>query len=365
VKFTIAKKDLVPDASTAASAAAKKPSMPSIGNVMIRATDGGVVMKGTDLFVGARVSRACDVAEEGAVLVLAKQFADACRALPDGDVTVRIDGNRLELKGGKTKHRIPWSDVAEYPALPECPDDAFSPVQASTVGACIAGAAHAMFVGEDSTRASYAGVHVKIEDCACTAQASNGHVAARRESQCATGATFEALIPYKAIGDLRKLIDGAKDGDIEIASRDGYVFARHGLTTISMRLTGELFPVVGASRVFSLPFNDHATFHRETTIEALKRVLFAATGDFAHVDFDFEPGTMKMRVGDDSEEEVSVDYAGAKFSIRLPGGGVVNALSAMTHDEIAMRLRTPLDPVAFVPADGGGNIQIVVPARAA
>jgi DNA polymerase-3 subunit beta len=365
MKFVIAKRDLAHDASAAASAAAKKPSMPVIGNVMIRAASDGVSFSGTDLFLGARVTRACNVVDEGSVLVLAKQFSDACRALPDGDVTVRIDGNRLEIKSGKVKHRIPWTSAGDYPSLPECDDDAFVAVPAATLGACVGSVSHAMFVGDDVTKANVAGVHVRIADCACVAMATNGHAAAMRSVECPSGAVLDVMIPYKSIADLRKIADAAKDGDVYIAHAPGYLFVRHDVTTISIRLTGEAFPNAAMTRILAMSFKGRVLLARESLIDVLKNVLVNASGEFSHVDFTIAPGSIGLKtVSDgDSTGEMDVDYAGDLLSIRLSGSAVVNALAAMTHDVVAMCVRSSLEPVTFVPSEVDGAAQVVMPAR--
>lgn len=362
MKFSIAKKDLVSAVMPPSNAAAKKPSMPVLACIKIDVVGDVVTFTGTDLFVGSRVHTPCSTKVPGSVAVPAKQFADACRALPDGEVSIRLDDKKVELKCGKTKHLIPWQPANEYPALPECSET--TAVQATSLAACIASVAHAMYCGDDPGRANTAGAHLALSDCRCEASAGTGQVIAHRNMECASGAKFSVLIPHRAIADVRRVLDVAKDGDVGIAVDGGTIFFVHGNVTLSVKLVGESFPDL--KRFFERGYEKRPTFAREMAIDEVKRVMVGAADEFSHVDFAVGDGAMTITAkSGESSSAIDIDYAGEPFVVRMPGGAVISALSALTHNEVAMQVKGVLDPVYFVPAEGVGQLQIIAPAAVA
>jgi DNA polymerase-3 subunit beta len=360
MKTIIAKKDLVSAASSTANAAAKKSSLPALGMIKIEADGDWATFSGTDLFVGAIVRVPCATKNQGALLVPAKQFADACKALPDGDVTISLDDKRVEIKSGKTKHRGPWSPVSDYPDLPQC-GEAFA-VQASALAACLGSVAHAMYTGDDPGRANVSGAHLSLADARCRATSGTGQVIAHREMDCGSGGAFEVLIPHKAVAEVRRVLDAAKDGDVGVCVVGDSMFFVHENLTLSVKLIGETFPAV-IGKLMGRANEMRPTFARDVAVTHIKNVMVGARDEFAHIDLAVSDGRVSIVAKDtESSSEFDIDYSGAPFVVRLPGGPTIAALNALTHDEVAMALVSPMHPVFFMPAEGAGQLQVIAPA---
>jgi DNA polymerase-3 subunit beta len=360
MKFLISKKDLVRAFSVAEGAVSKKPPIPVLGNVKIEA-NGVITFDGSDTMVSARSTATAKIDKQGSALVPAAQFLAAARAMPDGDVDVRIDGPRVVLAGGKARQRVSFSDAADFPELAACPGDLVD-VPAALLAEAIGCVAHA--ASADESRANLAGVKVIIGGGRIRAVASNGHTLAIRDIECdAEG--FDAFLPMQSLREIRKALTNAS-GSVGIGTDGRTVFVSTPDATLAVKLAGENFPPFESLVPKSA---DHrAVVAREAILSAFKRVMVASDDAASAVELVVSDGAIAMRMestkGEASaSDEVSCDYAGKGITIGVRGVYAVAALSVLTSDDVAIEMGSVLHPVRFVPAMTRDHLQLVMPSK--
>jgi DNA polymerase-3 subunit beta len=358
VKFTIQKKELLRVTTIAAGSVAKKSATPALGNVKIDAR-ASVSFSGTDLVTGAHVVADAKVDKPGATLVPATQFLAAVRGLADGEVTVTIDGGRVEMRSGKSKQRVVNSDADDYPTLPKCDDSRLVDVPAATLAGCIATVAHAM--STDESRAHLAGIFLTHKGGKIRAVATNGHTLAQSDAACPVG--VEVLIPSQSVSEIRKALAGAETASI--ATHDGMLFVRVAGTTISAKLTGDTFPAAYEQLIPTKP--DHRPIvAREAMLDAVKRVMSTADGDSVF-ELRLSDGQIALafhsKDGGEAADVVECDYAGSGIALGIRGAYAILAIAALDSDDIAIEMGNELAPVMFVAAHSRDTIQLVMPSR--
>ena len=362
MKFVIAKKSFVAAAAAVVGAAAQKASMASLCSVLVDVDESGTLtLTATDLFTGVRGRASATVSEPGSLLIPASQLLTAIKALPDGDVAVRVDGNRVEFKVGKLKQRLPWSPASEFPSLPQMDAARSVGLSAATLLAAIGSVAHCM--STDELRANMCGVAIEIGKGRVRGIATNGHALARRDVECSVEG-FNVLLPNASVGEIRRLLEGAKDESVNVAVHDGYVFVERGEVALSAKLTGEVFPL-HYERIIPTKHNHRAVVAREVMLAA---VNCARTQDGGHpLELRFESGSISVLTAahekGDASGIVDADYAGDGLAIGVSGQYLASALSCLTADLVAMQTEGPLAPFAIVPAEGADAVQIIMPAR--
>ena len=76
------------------------------------------MLKCTDMMLQKECTVAADVSEEGYAVVTGKLFADLVRKIPDGEVTLRLDGETLFISCGRFSSGIQClSDSGNYPDM--------------------------------------------------------------------------------------------------------------------------------------------------------------------------------------------------------------------------------------------------------
>src|SRR5688572_7238868 len=105
----------------------RKNTMPILSHVLLDAgANGKLTLSATDLDVGVRTERACEVTAPGSVTIPARALADMVRELPGPDVTLkRLPNQHVEVKSGRTRAKLMALSAEEFPSLPPYADASF------------------------------------------------------------------------------------------------------------------------------------------------------------------------------------------------------------------------------------------------
>src|SRR5690606_23853462 len=71
--------------------------------------------------VSAQIRLEAEIEQPGEVLVQGRMLSDIVRALPNKDVTVALEGTKLQVRCGSARFALATLPVEEYPQLPPCP----------------------------------------------------------------------------------------------------------------------------------------------------------------------------------------------------------------------------------------------------
>jgi DNA polymerase-3 subunit beta len=185
---------------------------------------------------------------------------------------------------------------------------------------------------------------------------------------------FSMLVPHKGIGELKRMLDDVKAGKgkadepttIGIATAGGNAFFLRDDLSLSVKLADENFPPY--SKVIPSKQSRTVVAARGPLVEALRRISLVANDKSGGVQLQIEPGLLRIQsqnpeVGEGSEE-VDVDYAGDELRIGFNARYLLDALSAMPHDEVAIELSGERDPGVVKPVgDDDEFIGVIMPMR--
>ena len=108
MKFTIERSHLIKPLQQVSGALGGRPTLPILGNLLIKVEDNVLSMTATDLEVEliSRVTLEGDF-EAGSITVPSRKFLDICRGLPDSSViTVVLDGDRIQVRSGRSRFSL-------------------------------------------------------------------------------------------------------------------------------------------------------------------------------------------------------------------------------------------------------------------
>ena len=106
MNLTIDSKELAAGVISVAKALPARATMPILEGIYLQAVDSGLRMKCTDMMLQKECVVAADVSEDGYAVVPAKLFTEIVRKMPDGEVTIALSGESLELSCGRAKSSI-------------------------------------------------------------------------------------------------------------------------------------------------------------------------------------------------------------------------------------------------------------------
>jgi DNA polymerase-3 subunit beta len=182
-------------------------------------------------------------------------------------------------------------------------------------------------------------------------------------------------VPHKGIVELKRVIEDAKadraKGDeskvsIEVANASGNAFFRREGIQLSVKLADEQFPPY--SKVIPQSHTRRVVASRAKLVEGLRRISLVANDKSGGVRLQLEEGSLRITsenpdVGEGSEE-LEVDYAGDPLTIGFNAKYLLEVLSALQEDEVALELSGELDPGVVRPVeDGDAFTGVIMPMR--
>jgi DNA polymerase-3 subunit beta len=375
MELTLTKKELVRSLNRTHSVADRKSSMPILSNILL-STDGDKTLRfaATDLYLSVTSASVAEVKKQGSAALPARTLFDIAKNLPEGDVSLKaLDNHAVEIRGGRARFKIPALPGHDFPTLPTPANVELSALSAEDLGRLIALTHYSM--SSDETRPHLAGALLEGDGKLVRMVTTDGHRLSKAEyKQQGSGKllNFHMLVPGKGVGELRKMIDEAKsaksdDGpaSVGVGSIAGNAFFRHGEVLLSVKLAEEQFPPY--AKVIPKTTQRRVTLGRQVLIDALKRIGLVANDKSGAVRFHVESGLLRITsenpdVGEGSEE-LDVDFAGESTEIGFNVRYLMDALSGLTEDEVALELGGALDPGVVKPVGPTDFIGVIMPMR--
>lgn len=196
----------------------RRNTIPILSNVLMKAEDGSLSLSSTDMDLEINESVAAEITMAGATTAPAHTFHDIVRKFPDGSVVeieLNADGTQMTVRAGRSKFKLSCLPVADFPEISVGTLPSEFSLPAAELRALIDRTKFAMSTEE--TRYYLNGIYLHATENEgvklLRAVATDGHRLARFEMPLPDGAQDmpNVIIPRKAIGEIRKLIDDAAD----------------------------------------------------------------------------------------------------------------------------------------------------------
>jgi DNA polymerase-3 subunit beta len=355
----------------------RKSSMHILSNVLLTAEGPDRLrLSATDLYLGVTALVPASIKKGGTIAVSARTLFDIAKNLPEGEVRWKLsDTHAVELACGKVRYRIPAMPGEDFPPLPNPGDADFAHLDAGILSDLISLTQYSM--SHDDTRPHLAGTLFEGDGKVVRMVTTDGHRLSKAEHKVGGKGSmmnFSMLVPHKGIGELKRLLDDVKASKgkgeepvtIGIATSGGNAFFRQDDLCLSVKLADENFPPY--AKVIPSKQSRRVVAARGPLVEALRRISLVANDKSGGVQLMIEPGTLRIQsqnpeVGEGSEE-VDVDYAGEGLRIGFNARYLLDALSALPHDEVAIELSGERDPGVIKPVgDESEFIGVIMPMR--
>ncbi len=98
----------------------RRTTVPIIQNVLIETTDGGIMLKATDLDLEIRDTVYCDISQAGSLTVAATTLLDIGRKLPLGaqiELQTDNDSTQLVVRSGRSRFRLNTLPADNFPSM--------------------------------------------------------------------------------------------------------------------------------------------------------------------------------------------------------------------------------------------------------
>lgn len=248
MKLTIDRAALMRSLNHVQSAVERRNTIPILSNVRMQAEDGMLVLSTTDMDLEISEAVEAQVKTPGATTAPAHTLHDIVRKLPDDakvELSLADSGNVMTVKAGRSMFKLSCLPVTDFPEIGGAELPHSFNIPAADLRALIDRTKFAMSTEE--TRYYLNGIYVHEADNGgvkvLRAVATDGHRLARFEMPLPDGASGMpgVIVPRKAVGELRKILEEAAD-TIEVSLSQSKIRFTFDHIVLTSKLIDGTFP---------------------------------------------------------------------------------------------------------------------------
>ncbi len=374
MKLTIERAALLKSLSHVQSIVERRNTIPILANVLLEAKGDRLSLTASDLDMEVVESVSAQVGRDGATTVPAHTMHDIVRKLPDGaqvELDFSTSDQRLTLTAGTATFTLACLPREDFPAMPlgdlphrfAMPADGLARMIDKTRFA----------ISNEETRYYLNGIFLHVPDASTgtnepvlRAVATDGHRLARYQIEAPDGAMGMPgiILPKKAVGELRKLIEEA-DGPIDVALSDSKIRFAFGDVVLTTKLIDGTFP--DYARV--IPANNDKVLEvaGRTLSEAVDRVSTISTEKSRAVKLNLSDGRMILTVinpdSGNAKEELSVDYGSSDLEIGFNAKYLMDITAQLDSDKARILLAESGSPTVVHDGTDDRGLYVLMPMR--
>ena len=374
MKATIERATLLRSLGHVQSVVERRNTIPILSNVLIEADAGGMLkIMATDLDLQVVENMAAaSVETPGAITVSAHLLFDIARKLPDGSqVSLETADNRMAIKAGRSRFSLPTLPRDDFPVIVEGDLPTSFELPAKTLAELIDRTRFA--ISTEETRYYLNGIflHVAEDDKpVLKAAATDGHRLARFTIDQPEGADGmpDVIVPRKAVAELRKLLEEAMDGNVEVdlsASKIRFTLGGEGGVVLTSKLIDGTFP--DYSRVIPTGNDKLLKVDPKSFFEGVDRVATIATEKTRAVKMAVEADKVTLSVtspdNGNAAEELPAEYGSEGLEIGFNANYLKDILGQIDGDSVEIHLADAGAPTLIRQNDKSPSLYVLMPMR--
>ncbi|ALG61698.1 MULTISPECIES: DNA polymerase III subunit beta [Citromicrobium] len=374
MKATIERATLLRCLSHVQSVVERRNTIPILSNVLIDAdAGGGVKVMATDLDLQVvETMTAASVESAGAITVSAHLLFDIARKLPDGSqVSLETADNRMVVKAGRSRFQLPTLPRDDFPVIVEGELPTSFELPARELAEMIDRTRFA--ISTEETRYYLNGIFLHVSDEArpvLKAAATDGHRLARYTLDRPEGAEGmpDVIVPRKAVGELRKLLEEALDSNVQIdlsASKIRFALGGEGGVVLTSKLIDGTFP--DYSRVIPTGNDKLLRLDPKAFFQGVDRVATIATEKTRAVKMGLDEDKVTLSVtspdNGTAAEEIAAEYKAEGFEIGFNANYLKDILGQIDSDTVELHLADAGAPTLIRRDENSPALYVLMPMR--
>jgi DNA polymerase-3 subunit beta len=353
MSINVQKKDLLEAMQKAYPIVPSKSSLMILCNFRISYADSILEISATDVDHSLRVSVGASGDGVIDIAVNAKKVFDIVRELPEGLVTVDVDGMVLLIESEKGfSCKISGADPSDFPGVPSMEGVGFS-VDAPTLRDIVSKSSFA--VAKDESRGSLSGVLWELQSDKMGMVSTDGHRLGYSfiDMNLPIGETVSRIVSQKGVSTLTRITDADNAEEIlKVVIGEKYVsFSAPSFTMVSKLIDGQ-YPEY--SKV--IPKNNPRIViaDRVSMFDAVRRVSVMSNAKTNLVKLIFRNGEMEATVvnkeiGGEAQETIAVEYEGDEHIVGFNGKFFIEILDKIKTEKVRLEMNTQISACVIYP----------------
>ena len=368
MKFTIDRNTFLKPLGHVYSVVERRNTIPILSNVLIETNSSKVSFTATDMDMDIVETVGCIVSSQGRITISAHTLYDIVRKLPDGsEIQVELIDLNVEVSAGKSRFILPTLPVDDYPVMTEIEKGNEFSLEAIDLANLIDNTKFA--ISSEETRYYLNGIFLHVPEAnndKLRAVATDGHRLAQAEIPIPNGAENMPgiILPRKAVGEVRKLIDST-DGLVKVIisnTKAKFIFPNSILTT---KLIEGSFP--DYQRVIPKENLNKLVVLNSDFSKAIDRVSTVSLEKSRAVKLSLTNNLLMLKVNSqdlgNATEELDVKYTSDPIDIGFNARYLLDIASQIKGKEIELSLSDSASPALITDPDQEGVIFVLMPMR--
>ena len=366
MKLTIDRMSLLRPLGHVQSVVERRNTIPILANVVLRAEDGQLSLTATDMDMDIATEVGCAVDTSGTTTMSAHMLYDIARKLPDGaEIELSVANGHASISAGRSSFRLPTLPVEDFPAI----SSSDLPVNFTLTAADLRDLIDAtrFAISTEETRYYLNGIYFhKAENGDLCAVATDGHRLALTRQALPEGASQmpSVILPRKAVGELRKLLDDY-DGKVSVGLSETRAEFGFGAVRLTSKLIDGTFPdytrviPTGNDRIMQA---DAASF-----AAAVDRVSTISSEKSRSVKMGLKPGVLTLSASNTDAssaiEEIEVTYDGVEMDIGFNARYLLDIAAQVNNDIVEFALADQGSPSLVRAPGDDASLFVLMPMR--
>ncbi len=361
MKFSLLSENLQKKLSFVTHAISTKSQTPILGNILLEAKKGKLIISATDLEIGIQAEIPANVEEEGGVMIPAKIFMDFINSLSSGKINFELKENNLKVNAVKTKSTFQTNNKEDFPKLFEEKGEKLFEIKKETLEKDFSKVVFAASL--DSGRPALSGILIKGDQKGKSEIiATDGY----RLSLKQLDKEFESslLIPARII---KELLMGKNEEDVTVflsKKNNQIIFEQEGILVIGRLIDAE-FP--NYEKIIPQDFEVRAWFNKNELLEAVKLSSIFARDSANIIKLSITKNSIIVSantpsVGDNTAE-VEAKVEGEENKIAFNARYLLDLLGSIDDEELIFEMTGPLSPGVFKLKNDPTFLHLIMPIR--
>lgn len=362
MRFSILQQDLMPTLSSVSRSVGIRSQLPVLGNLLIQATQGKIILSATNLEIGVVKSIKAEITEEGEITVPAKTLVDVIANLAGEKINIGGDGEIIEITTETFSSSLNGISATEFPNIP------LSGKQTSTINPQLLAKVLpevTFSAAVDEGRPILTGILTEVKDKKLQLVATDGYRLAHLSVEVEDEASFKALVPRHTFEEVMRLIgeDEADKIQIAISEDQNQIVFSFGNTQISSRLIEGQFPAW--EKIIPTEIKTRVIVDRTELLKAVKLASVFARGEANIVRLQTTKSklilTSETKELGSQKKEVEAKIEGDETQISFNTKYLVDGLVAFSSSQVMVELSGSLSAAIIKPIGEDGLEYIVMP----
>ncbi len=367
MKLTISKETLLDQLTHVVGAVEKKHTSKILENILIQVSENELILVGTNLEIEMSSKLDIQAEQPGKITAPARKLFDICKALPpDCFILFETEGERLYIKGLRSKFELATLPAEEYPLLDDIPIQNEITIPEKKLKLLLEKVSFSM--ANQDVRYYLNGLLLELANNKLLAVSTDGHRLAISEcnvDNLELESPLKIIVPRKGILELVRLLDASSEIPVILQISDNHIRINKDNIRFTSKLIDGKYPDYHAAIPSNCQYN--IELDREQFRDTLLRVAILSNEKFRGIRFRLQNKLMTLHSNnpenESAEEEIDVNYSGELFEIGFNVTYLLEAVNHLEGETVHLELSTPDTSALLYSADDLQTRYVVMPIR--